>query len=86
MRSGFKVGSLQSVFSQGNGVSSVEAWFSTSLDIEEVLAGARGDQLHVLVADVIESFDTLDRSVLDCSLGRLGLPFWFRRFFFFLTG
>ena len=28
----------QSVFSSGNGVSSVEAWFSTALDIEEVLS------------------------------------------------
>ena len=30
----------KSVFSLGNGLSSVEAWFSTALDIEEVLAGA----------------------------------------------
>ena len=29
----------QSVFSLGNGLSSVEAWFSTALDIEEVLSG-----------------------------------------------
>ena len=36
----------QSVFSLGNGLSSVEAWFSTALDIEEVLSGAVGDQLH----------------------------------------
>ena len=26
-----------------------------------------------MVADVIKSFDTVDRSVLDCALGRLGL-------------
>ena len=32
-----------------------------------------GDQLHVMVADVIKSFDTVDRSILDCALGRLGL-------------
>ena len=37
----------------GNGLSSVEAWFSTALDIEEVLSGTGGDQLHVMVADVI---------------------------------
>ena len=30
----------QSVFRLGNEVSSVEAWFSTALDIEEVLSGA----------------------------------------------
>ena len=40
------------------------------------------DQLHVMVADVIKSFDTVDRSILDCALGRLGLPDWFRRFYF----
>ena len=32
----------QSVFSLGNGLSSAEAWFSTALDIEVVLAGAGG--------------------------------------------
>ena len=71
-----------SVFSLGNGLSSVEAWFSTALDIEEVLSGTGGDQLHVMVADVIKSFDTVDRSFLDCALGRLGLPDWFRRAYF----
>ena len=39
----------RSVFSLGNGLSSVEAWFSTALDIEEVLSGTGGDQLHVMV-------------------------------------
>ena len=65
--------SPHSVFSLGNGLSSVEAWFSTALDIEEVLSGTGGDQLHVMVADVIKSFDTV---ILDCALGRLGLPDW----------
>ena len=32
-------------FSLGNGLSSVEAWFSTALDIEEVLSGVGGDQV-----------------------------------------
>ena len=63
-------------------VSSVEAWFSTALDIEEVLSVVGGDKLHVTVADVIRSFDTVDRSILDCTLGRLGLPGWFRRTYF----
>ena len=54
----------KSVFGLGNGLSSVEAWFSTALDIEEVLSGTGGDQL--------QSFDTVDRSILDCALGRLG--------------
>ena len=74
------------VFSLGNGLSSVEAWFSTALDIEEVLSGAGGDQLHVMVADVIKSFDTVDRSILDCALGRLGLPDWFRKVYFSFHG
>ena len=71
-----------SVFSLGNGLSSVETWFSTALDIEEVLYGAGDDQLHVMVDDVIKSFDTVDRSILDCALGRLGLPDWFRKVYF----
>ena len=73
---------LQAVKSLCNGLSSVEAWFSTALDIEEVLSGSGGDQLHVMVADVIKSFDTGDRSILDCALGRLGLLDWFRRVYF----
>ena len=70
------------VYSLGNGLSSVEAWFSTALDIEEVLSGTGNDQLHVMVAGVIKSFDTVDRSILDCALGRLGLPDWFRKVYF----
>ena len=56
----------KSVFSLGNGLSSVEAWFSAALDIEEVLSGIGGDQLHVMVADVIKSSNTMDRSILGC--------------------
>ena len=52
------------------------------MDIEEVLSGTGDDQLHVMVADVIKSFDTVDRSILDCALGRLGLPDWFRKVYF----
>ena len=63
-------------------LSSVEAWFSTALDIEDVLSGTGGDQLHVMVADVIKSFDTVDRSILDCAFGRLGLLDWFRKVYF----
>ena len=35
-----------------------------------------------MVADVVKSFDTVDRSILDCALGRLGLPDLFRRVHF----
>ena len=52
------------------------------MDIEEVLSGTGGDQFHVMVADVIKSFDTVDMSILDCALGRLGLPDWFRKVYF----
>ena len=72
----------KSVFSRGNGLSSVEAWFSAALDIEEVLSGTGGDQLRDMVADVTKSFDTVNRSILDCALGRLGLPSWFRKVYF----
>ena len=50
MRVGFR-------HSLGNGVSSVEAWLSTALDIEEVLSGACDEQLRAMVADVVKSFD-----------------------------
>ena len=79
---GMKLRLPKSVYSLGNGLSSVEAWFSTALDIEEVLSGTGGDPLHVMVADVIKSFDTVDRSILDCALGRLGLPDWIRKVYF----
>ena len=78
--------SPETVFSLGNGLSSVEAWFSAALDIEEVLSATGGDQLHVMVADVIiMSFDTVDRFILDYTLGRLRLPDWFRKVYFFVS-
>ena len=70
------------VFSAGKGVSSVDAWYATSFDIEEVLTGAIDGSVHLFVADVIKSFDTVDRGILDCALGRLGLPDWFRKVYF----
>ena len=50
-----------SVFSAGGGRGSVEAWHTTALDFEEVLAGASDSDVHLFVADVIKSFDTVDR-------------------------
>ena len=50
-----------SVYSAGGGRSSVEAWYTAALDIEEVLAGAVDSHVHVFVADVIKSFDKVDR-------------------------
>ena len=57
-----------SVLSAGGGRGSVEAWFTSALDIEEVLAGATDSHVHLFVADVIKSFDTVDRGVLDAVL------------------
>ena len=71
-----------SVFSVGGGRSSVEAWFSTALDIEEVLSGVVDSDVHLFVADVVKSFDTVDRGVSDLVLSSLGLPGWFRHAYF----
>ena len=60
----------ESVFSVGSRVSSGNAWLSLRRS------------LYVLVADVVKSFDTVDGSILDCALGRPGLPHWFRRVHF----
>ena len=78
----FKSWAPHSVFSAGNGRSSVEAWFSTALDIEACLAGGVEGDVHLFVADVVKSFDTVDRGVLDMVLGSLGLPAWFRCAYF----
>ena len=66
------------VFSAGGGCSSVEAWYSTALDIEEVLSGAADSDVHLFAADVVKSFDTVDRDILDRVLSILGLPGWYR--------
>ena len=71
-----------SVFSAGKGVSSVDAWYSTAIDIEEVLSNTRQGDFHIFAADVVKSFDTEDPDILDCALGRLGLPVWFRCVYF----
>ena len=71
-----------SVFSAGGGRGSVEAWYTSALDIEEVLAGATDSHLHLYVADVIKSFDTVDRGILDRVLSSLGFPGWFRHAYF----
>ena len=34
--------------------------------------------VHLFVADVVKSFDTVDRCILDRVLSSLGLPGWFR--------
>ena len=62
-----------SVHSAGIGCSSVEAWFTNAQDIEEVLSGAVDSDLHLFVAGVIESFDTVDRGGFGKGLEQSGL-------------
>ena len=63
-------------------VVAVEAWYTTALDIEEVLFCAADSDVHLFVADVIKSHDTVDRGILDRVLSSLGLPSWFRHAYF----
>ena len=81
-RSSTVFGPPDSVFSACGGRGSVEAWYATALDIEEVLIGAADSHVHLFVADVIKSFDTVDRVILDRVLSSLGLPAWFRHAYF----
>ena len=78
----FKSWVPDSVFSAGSGRGSVEAWYTSSRDIEEVLSGATDFHVHLFVAGVIKSFDTVDRGILDRVLCSLGLPGWFRHAYF----
>ena len=72
LRTGFGLGYL-SRFSALEVVVVVEAWYATALDTEEVLTGATDSDVHLFVADVIKSFDTVDPGVLDRLLSSLGL-------------
>ena len=38
--------------------------------------------MHLFVADFAESFNTVDRGILDRVLNSLGLPGWFRHAYF----
>ena len=60
----------------------MEAWYTTALEIEEVLSGIVDSDVHLFVADVIKSFDTVDRGILERILSSLGLPAWFRHAYF----
>ena len=51
----------------------VSAWYTTAPDVEEVLAGAVGSDVHLFVADVVRSFDTVVRSIFHRVLSSLGL-------------
>ena len=68
-----------SVSGAGGGRSSVEAWLTTALDIEEVLFGVADSDIHLFVADV---FRYGGSGHLDRVLSGLGLPRWFRHAYF----
>ena len=70
----------QSVFSLGSGCRQLRLGFPLLWTLRRSCP-VRSDQLHVMVADDIKSFDTVDRSILDCvawvcllGLGRFTLP------------
>ena len=44
----------------------MDAWYATALDVEEVPSGGRPGDLHVFLADVVKSFDTVDRDIPEC--------------------
>ena len=72
-----------SVFSAGGGRGSVEAWYTSAFDIEEVLSGAADSHVHLCVADVVKFFDPVDRGIFgSCLISSLGLPGWFRHAYF----
>ena len=66
----------------GVGVVLLRPGLPTALDIEEVLSGVVQSDVHIFVADVIKSFDTVDRGILDRVLSSLGLPGWFRHAYY----
>ena len=51
----------------------MEAWYATALDVDGSLSRAVVSHVHVFVADVVKSFDTVDRRILDRVLSSLGL-------------
>ena len=72
----------KSVFSLGNGLSSVEAWFSTALDIEEVLSGLVGTSCMSWLL-MSSSLLILWTGLFWIALwGGLGLPDCFHRAYF----
>ena len=50
----------RSVFSAGGGRGSVKGWYATALDLEVSLSSALVSDVHIFVADVVKSFDTVD--------------------------
>ena len=64
----FKSWVPDSVFSAGGGRGSVEAWYTSALDIEEVLSGATDSHVHLFVADVLNPLIVDRVSWIGCCL------------------
>ena len=60
----------------------LKACYTTALDIEETFSGAVDSHVHVFVADVVGSFVTVDRGILDRVLSSLGLLVLFQHAYF----
>ena len=55
--------------------------WTLSLDLES-LSEASDFDVHIFDVDVVKSFETVYRGILDCVLSRLGRPGWFRYLYF----
>ena len=64
----------ESVYSAERGRSSVEAWKTSALEIDESHSGAVDSHVYLFLADVVKSSDTVDMGILDRVLSGLGLP------------
>ena len=77
---------LGSVHGVDNGTTSVLDWYTTSLDFKDSLeSGEEGEGRHLWlcysrsVSDVVNSFTTIEKEILDRVPSRLYLPSWFRK-------
>ena len=87
LRSGFVLVcvTLFTVLGGGGDAARLRLGTSRPFGIEEVLSGVVEGDLSFFVADVVRSFDTVDRGVLDRVLSGKGLPAWLRHVHFELS-
>ena len=60
----------------------MDSWHYTALEIEDIVSDVKLEGLTHFVADVLGSFDTVDRGILDCALDRMVLLACFRNVYF----
>ena len=75
-RNGFTPGSptQRSMFSAAKEFPLLTRGIPPLLTLKRFSATHHQGEFHIFVADVVKSFDTVDRDILDCALGRLRLP------------